>query len=47
VLTKDGICTLDDVITNLEQMDLISQSCAIQRFITFYVIRVKENNYCD
>jgi len=43
VLTKDGICTLDDVvITNLKWTDIIPQSCAIQGFIIFDVIQAKK-----
>jgi hypothetical protein len=38
MLTKDGICTLADVvIANPMQMNLHFQSCATQRFVAFDV----------
>ncbi len=39
VLTKDGICTLVNiVITNLTQANLLPQSCATQGFVAFNMI---------
>jgi hypothetical protein len=46
VLTKDGICILINiVIVDPTQMDLLPQSCATQRFVTFDVTQAKERNY--
>jgi hypothetical protein len=46
VFTKDGICTLADVvIANLTQVDLLPQSCATQGFVTSDVVQAKKRNY--
>jgi hypothetical protein len=46
VLTKDDIRILVNiVIVDPTQMDLLPQSCATQRFITFDVIQAKKRNY--
>jgi len=46
VLTKDGICTLANiVITNPMQMDLFPWSCIIQGFATLDATQVKERSY--
>jgi hypothetical protein len=43
VFTKDGICTLVDVvIVNPTRTNLLPQSCAIQGFIAFNVAQVKK-----
>jgi len=48
VFTKDGICTLVDiVIANLIQMDLFFRSCATQGFDASNVIQAKEKSYHD
>jgi hypothetical protein len=39
LFTKDGICSLVDiVIINPTCVDLLPQSCTIQRFVTFNVV---------
>jgi len=46
VFTKDGICTLVDVvIVDLMQADLLRWFCTTQRFITFDVTQAKKKNY--
>jgi hypothetical protein len=46
VFTKDGICTLTDIIIiNSMQANLFLRSCAIQRFVTSNVAQAKEKNY--
>ncbi len=46
VLTKNGICTLIDiVIADPMQVDLLPQSCTIQGFTTFDMAQAKEKNY--
>jgi len=48
VFTKDGIHTLIDiVIADLIRVDLFPQSCVTQRFVVFYVVQTKEQNYHD
>jgi hypothetical protein len=48
VLTKDGICTLANIIIiNPMRTDLLPQSCAIQGFTTSYVTQTKEKSYCN
>jgi hypothetical protein len=48
VLTKDGICTLVDiVIINPTRVDLLPQSCATQRFATFDATQAKKQSYCN
>jgi hypothetical protein len=48
VLNKDGIHTLIDVvIANLIRADLFPQSCVTQRFVVFYVVQTKKQNYHD
>jgi hypothetical protein len=46
VLTKDGICTLTDiVIIDPTQTNLLPQSCATQGFATSDTTQAKEKNY--
>jgi hypothetical protein len=48
VLIKDDIRTLADiVITNPTRVDLLSQFCATQRFVTFDATQAKKMNYHD
>jgi len=48
VLTKDGICTLINVvITNAIGVDLLHQSCATRRFVPFEIVQAKERSYHD
>jgi len=48
VLTKDGIRTLVNfVITNPIRVDLLRQSCATRRFVTFEILQAKERSYHD
>jgi len=48
VLTKDGICTLVDiVITGPMHADLFPQSCTTQGFVAFEAAQAKEKNFCD
>jgi hypothetical protein len=48
VLTKDGICTLIDiVITDPTWMDLFCRSCTTQGFVAYNAFQTKEHNYCD
>jgi hypothetical protein len=42
VLTKDGICTLVDVVI---ARDLFPRSCATQGFVASNVAQAKERNY--
>jgi hypothetical protein len=46
VLTKNGICTLADIIiADPTRMDLLPQSCTTQRFVASDVTQVKEMSY--
>ncbi len=46
VLTKDGICTLIDiVIANPTRTNLFPWSCATQRFVAFDATQAKEKSY--
>jgi hypothetical protein len=46
VFTKDDIHTLANVfIVDPTQVNLLPQSCAIQRFVAFNVAQVEERNY--
>jgi hypothetical protein len=46
VLTKDGICTLANIIIiNPMRTDLLPQSCAIQGFVASNAAQVKERSY--
>jgi len=48
MFTKDGICTLVDVvIVNLVQVNLLPQSCATQGFVAFDVVQSKEKSHRD
>jgi hypothetical protein len=48
VRTKDGICTLVDiVIVNPTRVDLLPQSCATQRFAAFNAAQAKKRSYCN
>jgi hypothetical protein len=43
VLTKDGICTIVDVvIVNPMRMDLLPQSCETQKFVALNVVQAKK-----
>jgi hypothetical protein len=46
VLTKDGICTLFNIIiADPTWMDLLRWSCAIQSFVVYEVTQVKKRSY--
>jgi hypothetical protein len=46
MFTKDGICTLVDVvIINPTWANLLPRFCIIQRFATSNVVQAKKNNY--
>ncbi len=45
VLTKDGICTLADVVITNPMCADLSQSCIIQGFVAFDAARAKKRNY--
>jgi len=46
VFTKDGICTLANVIiANPMRTDLLPQSCATQGFVASNAAQVKERSY--
>jgi len=48
VLTKNGICTLIDVvIVNPTRADLLPRSCTIQGFVASDVTQAKERSYCN
>jgi len=48
VFTKDGICTLIDIIiVDPTWVDLLPQSCATQGFVTSNVVQTKEWSYHD
>jgi hypothetical protein len=48
VITKDGICTLNDVVI-VDPMcaNLFIWSCTTQRFVAFDLTQTKERNYYD
>jgi hypothetical protein len=46
VLTKDGICTLADIlIADPTRAYSLPQSCTTQRFVVFDATQAKERNY--
>jgi hypothetical protein len=43
VLTKDGICTIANVvIVDPMRVDLLPQSCATQKFVAFDIVQAKK-----
>ncbi len=48
MFTKDGICTLVDIIiANPTQADLLPRSCTTQGFAAFDATQAKKQSYCD
>jgi hypothetical protein len=47
MFTKDGICTLIDVIIDPTLANLLPQSCTTQEFVTFNAAQTKEMSYQD
>jgi hypothetical protein len=47
MFTKDGICTLIDVIIDPTLANLLPQSCTTQEFVTFNAAQTKERSYHD
>jgi hypothetical protein len=48
VLTKDGICTIANiVIADLMWVDLLPRSCAIEGFATSDDVQAQEKSYCN
>ncbi len=48
VLTKDGICTLVEVVVvNSTRTNLFPRSCTTQGFVVFNVAQAKKQSYCE